>query len=108
MKLFKTADVQSLAFRREAILKGISQDDDTELLRAGKELYEKKSVPVGKLYEEKLGDVTPAKDRKGASAISSYHMSLIQQLKKGELFDDRGSTLWTIWKRRDSKKRLSG
>ena len=42
MKLFVKSEVQKLAFRKEAILAGVAQDDEAELLRRGKELYEEK------------------------------------------------------------------
>lgn len=42
MKLFMKSEVQTLAFRKEAVLAGVAQDDETELLGRGKELYEQK------------------------------------------------------------------
>lgn len=39
-KFFKQDDVETLAFRKEAILSGISQYDETELLAKGRDMYE--------------------------------------------------------------------
>ncbi|KAF1951380.1 hypothetical protein CC80DRAFT_597512 [Byssothecium circinans] len=90
MKLFKQADVQRLAFRKEAIMAGIPHEDDEELLSKGEELYEAKHGPVEDLYTAKLGGTKPAKDRAPeASNVSSYHWGLIRDLKAGHLLDDR-------------------
>ena len=43
MKLFVKAEVQDLAFRKEGILAGVSQDDEVGLLRRGKEVFEEKN-----------------------------------------------------------------
>ncbi|KAF2438397.1 hypothetical protein P171DRAFT_504573 [Karstenula rhodostoma CBS 690.94] len=42
MKFFLKADVVRLAFRKEAVLEGESQDDEDELLARGEKLYEQK------------------------------------------------------------------
>lgn len=42
MKFFKKAEVIRLAFRKEAVLAGVSQDDEDQLLATGQELYEEK------------------------------------------------------------------
>ena len=41
-KFFMQADVENLAFRKEAVLAGVSQDDEDELLAQGQELFEDK------------------------------------------------------------------
>jgi hypothetical protein len=43
MKFFLETDVIRLAFRKEAVMAGVSQDDEDELLARGQELYEEKN-----------------------------------------------------------------
>ncbi|KAL1606204.1 hypothetical protein SLS60_003605 [Paraconiothyrium brasiliense] len=63
MKFFLKTDVIRLAFRKEAILAGVPQDDEEELLACGEELYEEKNGPVDELYDLKMEGLEPAMDR---------------------------------------------
>ncbi|KAJ4356726.1 uncharacterized protein N0V89_004762 [Didymosphaeria variabile] len=63
MKFFLKTDVIQLAFRKEAVLAGVSQDDEEELLVHGEELYEEKNGPVDELYDLKMEGLEPAMNR---------------------------------------------
>ncbi|KAF2829360.1 hypothetical protein CC86DRAFT_404001 [Ophiobolus disseminans] len=63
LKLYKYDEVERLAYKKEAILAGVSQDNEETLIARGKVLWEKEYGPATHPHAIRMGEPSPMKKK---------------------------------------------